>query len=162
MFVGFDEERSKKWQNTTGHEFPRQMFPKYDIKNRQYKIIADGGIRYAGDVVKALCFADVVMIGSMLAGTDEAPGQIVKVNGLPHKAYEGSSTHKTSHIEGVKAMIPCKGSARPIIQTIMEGVRSGLSYQGAVDLEKLKEDPQFVRVTSAGLVESHPHGVIIR
>ena len=148
----------------TGNGVP-QMTALSDIfvrSGNKFKIISDGGIRYSGDIVKALCFSDAVMIGSMLAGTDEAPGDIIKINNILHKSYEGSSTHKVNHIEGVKAMVPCKGSAELVIKCIMEGVRSGLSYQGAKNLEELKESPKFVRVTNAGLVESHPHDVIIK
>jgi IMP dehydrogenase len=142
------------------------MDPVYDgsvyAKNRKFKIIADGGIRQGGDVIKALCFSDVVMLGSMLAGTDEAPGEAVTINGAPHKAYEGSSTHKTSNVEGVKALVQCKGPVENVINKVLDGLRSGLSYQGAKNLEVLKEDPEFVEVTNAGLIESHPHDVVIR
>ena len=133
----------------------------HGIKSRKFKIIADGGIRTAGDCVKSLCYADAVMLGSLLAGTDEAPGEIKIIDGIPHKAYEGSSTYKTSHVEGVKALVPYKGPVEPIIRKLMEGIRSGLSYQGCYNLDELKENPQFVKVTNAGLIESHPHNVII-
>jgi IMP dehydrogenase len=133
-----------------------------DKSKRKFKIIADGGIRQGGDIVKALCFADAVMLGSILAGTDEAPGRIVTVNGRRCKRYEGSSTHKTSHIEGVKALVPCKGPVKMIVNSLMEGVRSGLSYQGSPNLTVLKENPQFRQVTNAGLIESRPHTVVVR
>ncbi|KKN66613.1 hypothetical protein LCGC14_0469480 [marine sediment metagenome] len=164
-----DLEKVKQWyaqqplgSNVGPADFKARVEMLRQKGNRKFKIIADGGLRQGGDVVKALCFSDAVMLGSILAGTDEAPGEIVTINGVPHKAYEGSSTHKTSNVEGVKALVQCKGPARNIINRIMDGVRSGLSYQGCKDLEELKKDPEFIQVTNAGLVESHPHNVIIR
>lgn len=127
-------------------------------KNRKFKIIADGGIRNGGDIAKALCFSDAVMLGSVLAGTNEAPGKIVTMSdGSSHKEYEGSSTHKTNNVEGVKALVPCKGPVKDIINKLLGGLRSGLSYQGSKNLEALKINPEFVQVTNAGLIESHPH-----
>lgn len=125
---------------------------------RRFKIIADGGIRRAGDIVKALCFSDAVMLGKLLAGTDETPGWVDQgTNGKKFKEYAGSSTHKTNHVEGVIAKIPCKGPVTPIITKLLEGLRSGCSYQGASNLEELKISPEFVSITNAGLKESHPH-----
>lgn len=125
---------------------------------RKFKIIADGGIRRAGDVVKALCYSDAVMLGNLLAGTDETPGEIIQnQDGFRFKEYAGSSTHKTNHVEGVVVRIPYKGPVSPIIENILEGLQSGCSYQGAEDLLELKEDPEFVFITNAGLKESHPH-----
>lgn len=128
----------------------------------QYPIIADGGIKNAGDIVKALCFADMVMVGNVFAGCEETPGKVLTLDGVPHKEYVGSSTHKTNHIEGVAALVPCKGKFNDILRRLLEGLRSGCSYQGASRLEELKDNPEFVRITSAGLRESHPHDVIIR
>lgn len=124
---------------------------------RDYKIIADGGIKNSGDIVKSLCFSDGVMLGSLLSGSDETPGEIIELDGVRMKSYEGSSTHKTNHIEGVKAMVPLKGPVKPIVEKLMEGVRSGCSYQGVDNLLDLKESPEFVEISNAGLVESHPH-----
>jgi len=121
------------------------------------RIIADGGIKASGDVVKALCFADAVMLGSILAGTDEAPGEVVNLEDKEYKQYAGSSTHKTNRIEGVAGLIPCKGPMSEILERFKEGLQSGLSYQGCDNLVDLKESPQFVRISSAGLMESHPH-----
>lgn len=122
-------------------------------------IIADGGIKSAGDIVKALCFADMVMVGNLFAGTDETPGEVLQVDGKRYKSYAGSSTHKTNHIEGVMALVPTKGPAKNVLTKLCEGLSSGLSYQGCDNLTELKEDPQFVRITNAGLRESHPHDV---
>jgi len=126
------------------------------------KTIADGGIRRAGDCVKALVFSDAVMLGNVLAGTDEAPGNIVTMNGVRYKEYEGSSTHKSKHIEGVKGLVQLKGGAEPVVQKLLEGIRSGCSYQGAKNLEELKINPKFVSISAEGLKESHPHDIIVR
>lgn len=156
-------EYYKKTFGMTEHQRDKIGFPKIAPKTeRTFKIIADGGIRRAGDVVKSLCFADAVMLGSMLAGTDEAPGNVETVNGVPCKAYEGSSTHKTSHVEGVKAHVPLKGPVAAIIQRLTDGLRSGCSYQGVDNLTDLKKDPKFVEISNAGLAESHPHSVIVK
>lgn len=136
-------------------------------RERKFKIIADGGVRRAGDLVKALCFSDTVMLGNLLAGTDETPGQIiiehigkkVPLKTIEYKEYAGSSTHKTNHVEGVIARIPRKGPVEPIINRLLEGLRSGCSYQGAHNLYELKIDPEFVYITNAGLKESHPHAL---
>lgn len=127
--------------------------------DRKFKIIADGGIRSSGDCVKALCFSDAVMLGSMLAGTDETPGdvEIDATTGRRFKTYAGSSTHKTNRIEGVVRRVTCKGPVIQILTKLIEGIQSGLSYQGCKNLEELKEDPEFIQLSSAGLIESHPH-----
>jgi IMP dehydrogenase len=133
-----------------------------NTKFRTYPFIADGGLKNAGDLVKALCFADMVMTGNIFAGTDEAPGELLNVNGRSYKSYVGSSTHKTNHIEGVAAMVPCKGPAEHILTKLLEGLRSGCSYQGANNLTELKDSPIFMKITNAGLQESHPHDVILK
>lgn len=125
------------------------------------KIISDGGMRSAGDVVKSLCFADAVMLGNMLAGTDESPGEVLSFGGKQYKQYAGSSTHKQRNIEGVKALVPTKGPLEDVVTKILEGVRSGCSYQGVTNLVDLKDDPEFVEVSNAGLIESRPHDVIL-
>lgn len=120
-------------------------------------IIADGGIKFAGDIVKALCFADMVMVGNLFSGTNETPGAVLNINGVPCKEYVGSSTHKTSHIEGVAALVPTKGSAADILDKLLQGIKSGCSYQGCQSVKDLQEDPEFIEITSSGLKESHPH-----
>lgn len=151
----------------TGNGVPQltalaDVYARSQKRNHPFKIIADGGIRQAGDIVKALCFSHAVMLGNLLAGTDEAPGTIVNINGFPHKEYVGSSTHKHNHVEGVRAHVPCKGSVRSVIDHLMAGLKSGCSYQGACNLEELRENPEFVTISSAGLRESYPHDVILR
>lgn len=129
---------------------------------KDYPFIADGGIKNAGDTVKALCFADMVMVGNLFAGCVETPGEIYHFNGVAHKEYRGSSTHKTNHIEGVAAWVPCTGTYKNVLTKLSEGLRSGCSYQGVNSLSELKDSPTFIRITNAGLRESHPHDVITK
>lgn len=124
--------------------------------------IADGGIKAAGDCVKALCFADMVMAGNIFAGTTEASGEMLTIDGKSYKSYVGSSTHKANHIEGIAALVPAKGPVSVVLEKLLEGIKSGCSYQGSKNLKELKQSPQFVQITSAGLRESHPHDVIIK
>lgn len=138
-------------------EARRRQYP-----DRHFGIIADGGIKNAGDIVKALCFADMVMAGNVFAGTNETPGKIRSLNGQMYKEYVGSSTHKTNHIEGVEALVPQKGPAENVLTKLLEGISSGCSYQGVHNLVELKENPQFIKITGAGLRESHPHDVILK
>lgn len=138
--------------------FQKRIDTSRSIKRSMY-IIADGGLKNSGDCVKALCFADMVMCGNMFASCEESSGKTMDIDGICYKEYAGSSTHKANHIEGVSALVPCKGKYKDILGKILEGVRSGLSYQGAHNLMELKKDPQFVRITNSGLVESHPHDV---
>lgn len=125
-------------------------------------LICDGGMKTVGDICKALCFADAVMLGNMLAGTDESPGEIISMNELKYKSYVGSSTHKTNRVEGVAGFVPYKGPVKNVIQKITEGIQSCCSYQGVDNLIDLKKDPQFVEISNAGLIESHPHSVLLK
>jgi IMP dehydrogenase len=124
-------------------------------------IIADGGLKNAGDIVKSLCFADMVMAGNIFAGCNETPGDTIIMNGVSYKNYVGSSTHKANHIEGVAAMVPAKGKFNDILTKLLEGLSSGCSYQGVQNLLELKDNPTFIKITNAGLKESHPHSVIL-
>lgn len=137
-----------------------------DFKNTFFRsqdkyIIADGGIKNAGDIVKALCFADMVMTGNIFAGCVETPGTILSITGKSYKEYRGSSTHKANHIEGVVAIVPTKGKYKNILEKLLEGLRSGCSYQGAHNISELKDNPEFIKITNAGLIESKPHDIII-
>jgi len=125
------------------------------------KIIADGGIKNAGDCVKALSIADAVMLGNLLAGTDQAPGDKIIINGQIYKQYAGSSTHKSANIEGVSGYVPYRGDVKIVIARLMDGIRSGCSYQGVSNLEDLKRNPEFVEISNAGIVESKPHDIIL-
>lgn len=147
----------------TGNGYPQlSALEECCIDNNTTLFIADGGIRTGGDCVKALCFADLVMIGNLLAGTDESPGELISINGKKYKKYAGSSTHKTNRIEGVSGLVPYRGPVKDVIQKLVEGIQSGCSYQGVSDLYNLKIDPQFVEISNAGLVESNPHNIIIK
>ena len=145
------------------------------------KIIADGGIKYSGDVVKALAAGgNAVMLGSMFSGTTEAPGAIFTNEGKQFKSYRGmgsvgamSQQHGSSDRyfqggvneanklvpEGVEALVPYKGDVSNIIYQIDGGLRAGMGYVGAGTIEELIENSQFVQITNAGLRESHPHDV---
>jgi IMP dehydrogenase len=129
---------------------------------RSYPFISDGGAKNAGDLVKALCFADMVMTGNLFAGCPETPAPTHYIQGAPHKEYVGSSTHKANHIEGVVAWVPCTGTYDVVLTKLLEGLRSGMSYQGVKSLTELKDSPTFIRITNAGLKESHPHDVYLK
>jgi IMP dehydrogenase/GMP reductase len=133
-------------------------------------IISDGGIRYPGDVAKALAAgADTVMIGGLFAGTDEAPGEIFISGQWPNnkrmKMYRGSASATAKlavhghaeHVEGASKLIEARGTVRTIVNDLMEGVRSSMSYVGAHNLVEFRRNAEFVRITTAGLNEAHPH-----
>lgn len=134
------------------------------IKNniKDVKLICDGGMRNSGDITKALVFTDAVMLGNLLAGTDEAPGDVITTEQGKFKQYAGSSTHKTNNVEGVTALTKYKGSVKYIIEDLIQGIQSGCSYQGVSNLNDLKNEPQFVSISNAGLIESHPHDVLVK
>jgi IMP dehydrogenase len=143
--------------------------------------IADGGIKYSGDVVKALAAgANTVMIGSLFAGTDEAPGERILYQGRSYKVYRGMGSLGAMVMgskdrygqgavddlgklvpEGIEGQVPYRGSLSSNIYQIVGGLRAGMGYVGAKDLNELKEKAQFIQITSASLKESHPHDVII-
>jgi len=143
-------------------------------------LIADGGIRYSGDIVKAIAAgAHCIMIGSLLAGTDESPGQIEIFQGRSYKSYrgmgslgamgegssdryfqEGASAEKLVP-EGVEGRVPYKGPMTNIIHQLMGGLRSGMGYTGSADLDALRTGGEFVRITGAGIRESHVHDVVV-
>ncbi len=146
-------------------------------------VIADGGIRFSGDIAKAIVAgAHAVMMGSMFAGTEEAPGEIELYQGRTYKAYRGMgsmgamSRHsgaseryfQDSSIgmeklvpEGIEGRVPYKGPVSAIIHQMMGGVRSAMGYTGSIDIDTMRTRPSFVRVTSAGMGESHVHDVSI-
>ncbi|QGT99227.1 Inosine-5'-monophosphate dehydrogenase [Candidatus Syntrophocurvum alkaliphilum] len=141
-------------------------------------IIADGGIKFSGDIVKAIAAgADVVMLGNLLAGTEESPGEIVILQGRSYKIYrgmgsmeamvEGSSDRyfqedaKKLVPEGIEGRIPYKGNVSETIFQLMGGLRAGMGYCGVENIEKMKTVTKFIRITNAGLTESHPHDISI-
>jgi IMP dehydrogenase len=143
-------------------------------------VIADGGIKYSGDIVKALAAgASTVMIGSLFAGTEEAPGEVILYQGRSYKSYRGMGSmgamkqgakdrYFQSDVEAVKLVpegiegrVPYKGSLAMNIHQMMGGLRSGMGYVGCATIEELRSKAQFVRITAAGLKESHVHDVII-
>ncbi len=146
-------------------------------------VIADGGIRFSGDIAKALVAgAHAVMMGSMFAGTEEAPGEVELYQGRTYKAYRGmgslgamSKTQGSSDRyfqdasqgaeklvpEGIEGRVPYKGPISAIVHQMMGGVRSAMGYTGSVDIDTMRTQPEFVRVTAAGMGESHVHDVQI-
>jgi IMP dehydrogenase len=136
--------------------FEAKRFIKASTGQQTY-IIADGGVTSAGDVVKSLCFGDLVMSGNLFAGCDETPGSFITIDGIRYKEYVGSSTHKTSRVEGVSALVNPKGSYKSILQKLIDGIQSGCSYQGVNNLNWLKENPEFIKISNASWHESKPH-----
>jgi IMP dehydrogenase len=142
-------------------------------------VIADGGIRYSGDIVKALAAgAHSVMIGSLFAGTEESPGETILYEGRSYKSYRGmgsisamqhgsgdryfqSGDGKKLVAEGIEGMVPYKGQLSDTVFQMIGGLRSGMGYVGAQDIEALRRDARFIRTSMAGLIESHPHDVQI-
>ena len=149
-------------------------------KEKSIGLIADGGIKLSGDIVKAIAAgADCVMLGGVLAGTQEAPGEEILYNGRKYKTYAGmgslaamkrgssdryfqleSATEKLVP-EGIESMVPFKGALKDTVYQMCGGLRSGMGYCGTPTVKDLKENGKFVRITNAGLKESHPHDVII-
>ena len=141
-------------------------------------LIADGGLRYSGDIVKALAAgADLVMVGSLLAGTDESPGALVRMQGRNYKEYRGMGStgamrkgsgdrygqNSSGKLvpEGVEARVPYKGPLASVVFQLMGGLRSGMGYVGAHDLDELRAQAKFTRITASGLRESHPHDIFM-
>ena len=161
-----------------------QLSAVYDVakalENTDVPLIADGGLRYSGDVVKALAAGGFsVMIGSLVAGTEEAPGETILFNGRKFKSYRGmgsleamengskdryfqSGVAETKKLvpEGIAGRVPYKGTVQEVIYQLVGGLRSGMGYCGAKDIAALHQ-AKFTRITNAGMLESHPHEVII-
>jgi IMP dehydrogenase len=124
-------------------------------------IIADGGCSKIGDLVKSLSLADMIMSGNMFAGAEETPGEVLEKNGKFFKRYDGSSTHKTEFIEGVKSLVPVKGKIKDVVNNMLQGIASGCSYSGAHNLKELQERAEFIKITNAGWRESDAHDVLV-
>lgn len=152
----------------------------YALKGTGVPVIADGGIRYSGDIVKALAAgASTIMAGSLLAGTEESPGETIIMNGRRFKSYRGmgsleameqgskdryfqdmESDIKKLVPEGIVAQVPYKGTVSEVVYQLVGGLRAGMGYCGAHTVEELR-NAQFVRITNSGFLESHPHDVTI-
>ncbi|MEO0184203.1 MAG: IMP dehydrogenase [candidate division WOR-3 bacterium] len=147
-------------------------------KRYRIPIIADGGIRYSGDIVKALaCGADCVMIGNLFAGTEESPGETILLEGRRYKEYRamgslsamrrGSADRyfqeaaKKLVPEGVEGRVPYRGLVKDVIFQLIGGLKSGMGYCGAKDIKTLQKKARFIRISPAGLRESHPHDITI-
>ena len=161
-----------------------QLSAVYDVysalKETGVPLIADGGLRYSGDIVKALAAGgSCVMIGSLVAGTEESPGETIIFNGRKFKSYRGmgsleamengskdryfqSETRDVKKLvpEGIAGRVPYKGTVQEVIYQLSGGLRSGMGYCGAADIEHL-HDAKFTRITNAGVMESHPHDISI-
>jgi IMP dehydrogenase len=164
-----------------------QMTAIYNVSQALAKhhvpVIADGGIRYSGDIAKAIAAgASSVMVGSLLAGTDEAPGETILYQGRSYKAYrgmgslgamaqrQGSSDRYFQSLEqgeeklvpeGIEGRVPYKGSMLNVVHQLMGGLRASMGYTGVSNIEALRTETQFVRITNAGIRESHVHDVTI-
>jgi IMP dehydrogenase len=151
------------------------------IEGSGIPVIADGGIRYSGDIIKALAAGgDSIMAGSLFAGVEESPGETIIYNGRKFKSYRGMGSIEAMQQgskdryfqdieddirklvpEGIEARVPYKGSLSEVIYQMMGGLRAGMGYLGARDINTLKRESRFVRITNSGIVESHPHDVSI-
>ena len=160
----------------TGHGIPQltaisQVREALDMFNDLFegdsvRLIADGGIRNSGDIVKALAAgADSIMIGGLFAGCDETPGSIITMNERRCKVYRGMASYDAMADigrddrapEGFSAIVPCNGPVGDIMKDLIGGIKSGLSYTGAKNLEQFRERARFIRVTPATVAENHPH-----
>ena len=152
-----------------------------ECRKHDVPVIADGGIKFSGDIVKALAAgADVVMLGSMLAALEESPGDLILYQGKRYKVYRGmgslgamqghgadrygSAQGERSKLvpEGIEGQVPYKGTLDDVLYQMMGGLRAGMGYVGAASLPELREKARFVRITNAGLLESHPHACRLR
>jgi len=142
-------------------------------------LLADGGMTNSGDIVKALAAgASTVMVGNIISGTDESPGEIIEKNGKKYKNYNGSTSLKekqkqvnkftkgkdkfyTLHVEGVEAYIPYKGSVLPILKKLEMGIRSGFSYSGAFNINEFHKKAKFIQITSSTILRNGAHSVIL-
>ena len=151
----------------TGHGMPTlQSIMDCSQSDRDAALIADGGIRTSGDIVKALAAgADFVMVGSLLAGTDETPGSVIHTKNGREKVYRGMASkeaqrswrNRVSSNEGISHTVPLKGPVREVLDELRTGIRSGISYSGAHNIPSLQSKAQFVRQTTSGQVESSTH-----
>jgi IMP dehydrogenase len=151
-------------------------------RNADIPIIADGGVRFSGDVAKAIAAgADTVMMGSMFAGTDEAPGKVITIKGRRYKQYRGMgslgvmSTGQSSDRyfqkrdigsskfvpEGVEGVTPYVGHVAEVMYQLVGGLKSAMGYTGSRTISEMQKNAKFIRITNAGMTESHPHNILI-
>jgi len=150
-------------------------------KKHDVPVIADGGIKYSGDITKALAAgADSVMIGNLLAGSDEAPGEVVLYQGRTYKVYRGMGSIEAMRAgsrdryaqddemmeaklvpEGIEGRVPYRGNIGAIVYQLVGGLRAGMGYTGSATIKELQENAKFVKITNAGLQESHVHDIVI-
>ena len=149
-------------------------------------LIADGGLQFSGDIVKAIVAgADSVMLGSLLAGTDESPGEVIEINGLKYKGYRGMGSLGAMHSrgeqksyskdrymqddvlaedklvpEGIEGKVAARGPVATVVHQLVGGLRSGMGYAGAPTIADLQKNGRLIQITAAGLQESHPHDVL--
>ena len=151
------------------------------LRDTDVPMIADGGVRYSGDVAKAVAAgANTVMMGSLFAGTEEAPGEVILLHGRSYKSYRGmgslgamqegaadryfqdpASNADKLVPEGIEGRVPYKGSVVAIVYQLCGGLRASMGYCGCADIEQMRTRTQFVEITSAGMRESHVHDVQI-
>lgn len=134
----------------------------YDVKKFKIDypyIIADGGMSQPGHMVIALGYSDMLMTGNLVAGSDECPGAVTD----GYKDYNGSSTHKTKHVEGVKAKVRAKGPMSGVLDHLLDGIKSGCSYQGVSCIQELKQSvpESIIRISNSSFKESHHHDVLV-
>jgi IMP dehydrogenase len=151
------------------------------LEGMDIPVIADGGLRYSGDIVKAIAAgASSVMAGSLFAGTEESPGETIIYNGRKFKSYRGMGSIEAMQKgskdryfqgdeadvaklvpEGIAARVPYKGTLTEVIYQLVGGLRAGMGYCGSKDIDAHQNDAKFVRITNSGMIESHPHDVSI-
>lgn len=147
----------------------------YEASQGRVPLCADGGLKNSGDIVKAIgAGADCIMSGSLFSGTDESPGKIIEIDGNKYKEYrgmasylatvkkmelDGSKVEQVVHVEGEMTKVKYKGSVTPIINSLLGGLASGMTYVGADNIEKLKGKADFIEISSAGYHESQAHGL---
>jgi IMP dehydrogenase len=151
-------------------------------KKLKVGVVADGGVKFSGDIPKAIAAgADAVMVGGLFAGCEESPGEVINLQGRVYKVYHGMGSMaamqkgksadryfreytddaKKLVPEGIEARVPYRGSLSDLVYQLVGGLRSGMGYCGTRTLVELKENGQFVRITAAGFRESHPHDVVV-
>jgi IMP dehydrogenase len=153
------------------------------LKDTEVCVISDGGIRYSGDIAKVIAAgANVVMVGSLLAGSEEAPGEVELYQGRSYKSYRGMGSlgamshsqgssdryfqddkagHEKLVPEGIEGRVPYKGPMAAIVHQLMGGLRSSMGYTGCADIEQMRTMTHFIKITGAGMSESHVHDVSI-